>query len=193
MRRLLIAAALILAAIPAAAFDPRPAGPLRIGILRAASENEEQVQYAAALVRTYLRRELETRKFEVIEFDGTYKDLVNAEQPPAADFFIEVEGWGEAIPYGGVGLNGRYAGTNVTLSSVRIGTTLNVYAGDTLRSIETFDLQEKSTSLTPTAIGVGSYAVNVWGGFPVVPWAMRSTAKKVARRAADSVAQITQR
>ena len=192
MRRLLIAAALILTALPAIAFNPRPAGPIRVGILRSASESEETVQYASSLVRNYLRRELENRKFEVIEFEGTRGDLVDAPQVEA-DFFVEVEGWGEAVPYGGVGLNGRYAGTSVAISAVRIGTTLNVYDGRTLTAIETFDLQEKSTTVTPSTIGLGSYGLNVWAGAAATPWAMRSTAKKVARRAAESVAQITQR
>ena len=192
MRRLLLALALILPAVPAVAFDPRPEGPIRVGILHSADEREENVQYAASLVRDYLRRELQKRNFEVIEFEGTRGDLVDAPQVEA-DVFVEVEGWGEAIPYGGVGLQGRYAGTSVAISSVRIGTTLNVYDGQTLTVIETFDLQEKSTTVLPSTIGIGSYGLNVWAGAATTPWAMRSTAKKVARRAADSVAQISKR
>ena len=193
MQRSLLLALAALLALPVFAFDPAPRRGDRIGILHSVYDREEGNTYAASLVRSYLRRELEKRGFETFDVRGSVDDLVR-DGGSDADFYVELTGEGESSPYGGVGVGDRHVGVDIAVVGSRVAATVNLFDGRTLEQLDSFDLQRRNTTVMPTSIGLGGRHVGLWIAVPFVQWGRyRSAARAVAVDAAESIIETARR
>ena len=191
MRRpaLLLMLLVSMVTIPAFAFDTNPRSGDRIGILRSVYEREEGNAYAASLVRSYLRRELQKRGYDAFDVRGTLPDMQDG-RGRDADFYVELIGNGESIPYGGVGVGDRHVGVDISLIVSRVAASVNLYDGRTFEQIDSFDLQSRNTSVMPTSIGIGGRHVGLWVAVPLMQWGRyRAAARAVAVDAAQAIIQ----
>jgi hypothetical protein len=186
MKRLILAALILLAGWPALAFNPTPARGDRIGILRSIYEEEEGTAYAASLVRTYLRRELDKRGFDAFDVRGTLDD-VRRSGDSKANYYVELIGDAESEPHGGIGVYDRHVAVDMAMYTSRISVRMTLYDGETLEPIESFDLERETRAIRPSAVGVGGRHVGLWLPMPFA-WRFRPAAKALALDAANAIA-----
>lgn len=191
MKRLVLAALVLASALPASAFNPTPAPGDRIGILRSVYEEEEGSAYAASLVRTYLRRELEKRGFDAFDFRGTLDDVRRSSESKAK-YYVELIGEADVDPRGGIGVWDRNVSVDLAMYRSRIAIQMTLYDGATLERIDSFDLERETRTIRPSAIGVGGRHAGIWLPVPFMAWGRyRAAARAVAADAANAITETS--
>ena len=187
MKRALIAALLVLVAVPAMAFRPTLRRGDRVAVLRPQVRTD---QHVARAVSHYLERELRKQGLDAFDARMTYDDLRDADRG-GADYYIEVVASdGDAAPVGGVGVTGRHVGVDVSMVVSRVAATLRLYDAETLELIDELDLQRNASAVMPTGIGIGGHHLGLWIPLPIYGSRYRSAARAVARQAAAEIAPL---
>lgn len=184
MRRLLLAISLILIPAAAFAFDTTRGRENRIGILLPADFDGDR--YVHDSVRKYLHGELRTAGFVPFNLRDTIDELRERGDSDAL-YYVEIAaGETSAEQYAGIGVAGRHGGVDLGVVASKMWVVLNIYDGETLELIDTFDLAERSSTVAPTGVSFGGR--HAWG-WVALPWAQWSQSRRAAKAVARDVAQ----
>ncbi|HEX7153142.1 MAG TPA: hypothetical protein VF618_16770 [Thermoanaerobaculia bacterium] len=189
MRRLLIAISLLLIPAAAFAFDTSRGRENRVGILLPADFDGDR--YVHDSVRKYLHGELRNAGFVPVNMRDTIDELRERGDGDAM-YYVEITaGESSAEHYAGIGVAGRHGGVDLGVVASKMWVELNIYDGETLELIETYDLAERSSTIAPTGVSLGGPRAWGWVSLPWAQWAQsRRAAKAVARDVAQRIASI---
>ena len=183
MKRLLFAAALLMAAASAFAFNATPSAP-RVGVLRASQEYERHEQYVANMVVRYLRDELRERGVDAYDTGLTYEQVADG-QGEEADYYVEIAGGGNSGTYGGIGTYDIGVSVDLIVSSV--AAELRVYDGHTCKLLRTDKLSKRKSAVIPTTVYLGGSRLFA---ALTVPFVQHAQYKSITRSAARDAAQM---
>ena len=190
MKRLVFLLALLLVPAVAQAFDRERPDTIRIGILRTVVSKDSREIAAVTSIPAQMRDVLRREGFDAFTTDATIDELAQREERDA-DFYVEVLGNGvfEDAPAAGVGIYGRDFHVGVGVVSTEVQAQINVYAGESLDLIASYDLRGGRTTVAPVGAGIGRRPLYAFVGIPISYWQYRSAARQVAKDAAVKVAE----
>jgi hypothetical protein len=193
MKRALLAALLILIAVPAVAFRPTLRRGDRVAVLLPQLQGHYGEESVARAVSRHLARELRAQGLDAFDAKMTFDEL-RQDNRGDADYYLEVVASdADASPTGGIGVGNRNVGVDVALVVSRVAATLRLYDGETLELIDTLDLQKNATAVVPVSIGIGRDRLGLWLALPFVQHARyRAAARAVARQAAADMAPLVE-
>lgn len=191
MKRLTLAALILLVPIAATAFDETKHG-LRIGVLRTPERHaDENASFVVSGVARTMRAELRKAGYDAFTLDSTLDDLTDRAEGEArdADYYVEIiSSDADSMPHGGVDVYGRHGHVSASVVTARVHARLRVYDGATLEPIGTHNLFEQSSAFMPVSVGVSGRHVAGWIALPFVQWGqMRRITRAVGREAAERV------
>jgi len=146
-------------------------------------------QSVANTVQNALRRELRSLGFDAFDTRATFDSILRS-GPVDADFYVEVVSADAAgRPLGGIGVGSGDLAVEVGVLVARVAAEVRLYDARTLKLVERYELQKKSTAVVPTGIGIGGRSI--WASI-FIPFAhygqYRAAARDVAHQAAIRIA-----
>jgi hypothetical protein len=190
MKRTLIAAALLLVASAAFAFNPKPASTTpRIAVLRVSQEYGGGEGYVADAVVHYLRDELRERGLDAYDAGLTYEQVADGEGEDA-DYYVEIAGAAaDSGSYGGIGVGTYDIGVSVDLVVSHVAAELRIYDGRTGKLIRSDNIAKRKSAVMPTSVYIGGSRAFAALAVPFVRHAQyRNITRSAARDAAQLVA-----
>jgi hypothetical protein len=180
MKRLLFA--LLLAALPSAAFAFDATHATRIGVLRGTDSLQADVADA-------LRNELSSRGFDAFDAVRTYDEAVT-DGAAVADFYVEIAGGeAETADRGGIGIGTRHTGVSIGVLVSHVAAQVRIYDGETMKLLESHDLAKSNTAVVPTSVGIAGGSLFAYVALPMIERAqVRRVVRAVGRTAAVVVA-----
>lgn len=194
MKRVLIAAACLLVAGAAFAFDPKPSsGAPRVGVLRVSGDYERAEASVANLVVRYLLSELRDRGLDAYDTRLTYDEIANGKGEDA-DYYVEILGaGGDTGSYGGIGIGTYDVGVSVDVVVSRVAAELRVYDGRNGKTVLSETLSKRKRAVMPSSVYLGGSRFFAAIAVPFVEHAQyRSMSRSAARDAAQLVAEAIQ-
>ena len=189
MRRLLLAAALLLIAANAFAFDPTPraASTPRIGVLRVAQDYDHGADYVAKSVVRYLTAELRERGIDAYDTGLTYDEVADGKGEDA-DYYVEIVGAdADSGSYGGIGIGTYEVGVSVDMVVSRVVAEVRIYEGSSGKLVTSEAVSKKKRSVMPTSVYFGGSRIFA---AIAVPFVQHAHYRSMTRAAARDVAQV---
>jgi hypothetical protein len=195
MKRVLFAAALLLVAGAAFAFDPKPSptsasSTPRIGVLRVSGEYDRTESSVANMVVRNLLTELRNRGLDAYDARLTYEEIAHGDGEDA-DYYVEILGaGGDAGSLGGLGIGTYDFGVSVDYVVSRVAAELRVYDGRTGGVVVSETLSKRKRAVMPTSVYLGGSRLFAAITVPFVQHAQfRSMSRSAARDAAQLVVE----
>ncbi|PYQ31358.1 MAG: hypothetical protein DMF56_05540 [Acidobacteria bacterium] len=192
MKRVLLAASLLLVASSAFAFNPKAQSPVasdspRVGVLRMSEQYEHAEGSVARMVVRYLRDELRSRGIDAYDTGLTYEEVANG-KGDQADYYVEIIGTdADSISYAGLDVGSWDAGVSVDLVVSHVAGELRLYDGSTGKLVISENLKKRKHTLMPTSVYLGGSRVFA---ALTVPFVQHAQMKSVTRSAARDAAQV---
>jgi len=197
MKRVLFAAALLLVAGAAFAFNPAPAtastSTPRVGVLRVSQEYEHAEASVAKMVVRYMLDELRDRGLDAYDTRLTYEEVSDGAGEDA-DYYVEIVGaGGDSGSYGGLGVGTYDVGVSVDLVVSNVVAELRVYDGRNGNVVLSETLNKRKKAVMPTMVYLGGSRLFAALTVPFVQHAQfKSVTRSAARDAAQKVAAAVQ-
>ncbi|HJQ40246.1 MAG TPA: hypothetical protein VKB93_24135 [Thermoanaerobaculia bacterium] len=198
MKRVLLAAALLLVSGAAFAFDTkgRAGAPVlhsstpRIGVLRVSSEYGRTESSVANMVVRSLLNELRKRGLDAYDARLTYEEIADG-RGEDADYYVEIVGaGGDAGSLGGLGIGTYDVGVSVDYVVSRVAAELRVYDGRTGDVVVSETLSKRKRAVMPTSVYLGGSRLFAAIAVPFVQNAQfRSMSRAAGRDAAQLVVE----
>ena len=198
MKRVLLAASLLLVASSAFAFNPKVQSPVasdspRVGVLRMSEQYAHGEGSVARMVVRYLRDELRERGIDAYDTGLTYEEVADG-KGEQADYYVEIVGTAaDSISYAGLDIGNWDAGVSVDLVVSHVAGELRLYDGSSGKLVISENLKKRKHTVMPTTVYLGGSRVFAALTVPFVQHAqMKSVTRSAARDAAQAVVAALQ-
>jgi hypothetical protein len=190
MKRLALLLALLSIPVAVQAFDEqKPAGAVRIGVLRNVSSLDQRRVATTGTLPSSVRDRLRRDGFDAFTLDATLDEL-EQRQDRDADYYVELSSSSRYDdPYAQVGIGNRNFQVGVGVVSTEVAAEVDVYDGRTLELVARYDLRAGRTAVGPTSVAAGGGSIFALVQIPIGYWQYASAVRQVAKQAAVKIAE----